>query len=75
MLDSRNPQAAALGASFLAQDAPGVADSRMARNDAMAQTHLKHGYTLTEIGRAVGVHYATVSRIIPAMEKTSQYTM
>lgn len=47
----------------------------MARNDAMAQAHLKHGYTITEIGRAVGVHYATVSRIIPAMEKTSQYTM
>lgn len=47
------------------------ADSRTKRNAAMAQAYLKHGYTLTEIGRAVGLHYATVSRIIAAMEKAS----
>jgi DNA-binding MarR family transcriptional regulator len=40
-------------------------------NDAMAQAYLKHGYTLTEIGCAVGLHYATISRIITALEKTS----
>ena len=47
------------------------ADSRPARNTAMARAYLKHGYTLTEIARAVGLHYATISRIIKAMEKTS----
>ena len=47
------------------------ADSRTARNDAMARAHLTHGYTLTEIGQAVGLHDATISRIITAMEKIS----
>ncbi|MGA6827823.1 REP-associated tyrosine transposase [Nitrospira sp. NS4] len=47
------------------------ADSKTKRNAVMAQAYLKHGYTLTEIGRAIGLHYATVSRIIAAMEKTS----
>jgi DNA-binding MarR family transcriptional regulator len=41
------------------------------RNDAMARAYLTHDYTLTEIGRAVGLHYATISRIITALEKTS----
>ena len=50
-------------------------DSRMARNKAMAQAYLTHGYTLTEIGRAVGLHYATISRIITALEKTSSCKM
>jgi DNA-binding IclR family transcriptional regulator len=31
---------------------------------------LTHRYTLTEISRAVGLHDATVSRIIMALEKT-----
>lgn len=50
-------------------------DSRAARNNAMARAYLKHGYTLTEIGAATGLHYATIRRIISAMEKTSQYKM
>jgi hypothetical protein len=29
-----------------------------------------HGYILTEIGRAVGLHDATISHIIMALEKT-----
>ncbi len=40
-------------------------------NDAMARAYLEHGYTLTEIGRATDLHYATISRIVKAMEKTS----
>ena len=44
------------------------ADSRVARNDAMAWACLDHSYTLTEIGRAVGLHYATISRIIKTRE-------
>jgi DNA-binding MarR family transcriptional regulator len=46
-------------------------DSKTARNIAMAQAYLKHGYTLSEIGRVIGLHYATISRLIKALEKTS----
>ena len=46
-------------------------DSKAARNAALARAYLEHGYTLTEIGREAGLHYATVSRIIKAMEHTS----
>lgn len=74
MLDGGNPQAAALGASSLAQDTPGGGGFEAARNDAMAQAYLTQG-PLSEIGRAVGLHYATVSRIITALEKTSSYNM
>ena len=43
-------------------------DSKTARNIAMAQAYLKHGYTLSEISWAVGLHYATISRLIKALE-------
>jgi putative transposase len=43
-------------------------DSKTARNIAMAQAYLKHGYTLSEIGRVIGLHYATISRLIKALE-------
>lgn len=52
--------------SFLAK-----ANSKAARNEAMARAYLEHGYTLTEIGRAAGLHYATVSRIVKAVEGIS----
>lgn len=42
--------------------------SKEARNQALARAYLEHGYTLAEIGAAVGLHYATVSRIIKASE-------
>ncbi len=41
-------------------------DSKEARNHAMTSAYLEHAYTLAEIGRAVGLHYATVSRIVNA---------
>ena len=44
------------------------ADSKAARNQAMASAYLTHAYTLAEIGGEVGLHYATVSRIIKALE-------
>ena len=44
-------------------------DSKEARNRAMAGAYLEHAYTLTEIGHEVGLHYATVSRIIKAVEQ------
>ncbi|MEQ1681962.1 MAG: hypothetical protein ABL983_24190 [Nitrospira sp.] len=33
------------------------------RNESIRRAHLDHGYSLTEIGRAVDLHYATISRI------------
>lgn len=42
--------------------------SRHARNKALARAYLKHHYTLAEIGQEAGLHYATISRIIKAME-------
>ena len=44
------------------------ADSKTARNEAMARAYLEHSYTLAEISRAVGLHYATISRIIKTRE-------
>lgn len=46
-------------------------DSKEARNQAMARAYLEHGYTLVEIGRELGLHYATISRIIKKMERMS----
>jgi REP element-mobilizing transposase RayT len=43
-------------------------DSKTARNITMAHAYLKHGYTLSEISQAVGLHYATISRLIKALE-------
>ena len=34
------------------------------RNPAIRRAHLEHGYSLSEIGRAVGLHYSTISRIV-----------
>ena len=36
---------------------------RVRRNVAIRRAHLDHGYSLSEIGHAVGLHYATISRI------------
>jgi putative transposase len=43
---------------------PEQLSDRGRRNEAMRQAHLDHGYSLAEIGRHVGLHYATVGRII-----------
>ena len=37
---------------------------RARRNEAIRRTHLEHGYSLSDIGRAVNLHYSTVSRIV-----------
>lgn len=36
---------------------------RVQRNETICQVHLEHEYSLQEIGRVVGLHYATISRI------------
>ena len=35
-----------------------------ARDRLIAKLHVRHGYSQAEIGRATGLHYSTVSRII-----------
>lgn len=42
--------------------------TKAARDQAIAKAYLEHGYTLSEIGRAVHLHYASVSRIIKSRE-------
>lgn len=37
---------------------------RVHRNEAVRRAHLEHGYSLSEIGQAVGLHYSTISRIV-----------
>ncbi|WHZ29946.1 MAG: transposase [Nitrospira sp.] len=34
------------------------------RNEAIRRAHLEHGYSLSEIGRAVGLHSSTISRLV-----------
>ena len=34
------------------------------RDEAIQRAHLEHGYSLSEIGRAVDLHYSTISRIV-----------
>lgn len=43
--------------------------SKEARNRAMASAYLEHGYTLAEIAHEVGLHYATISRLVKASEQ------
>jgi len=42
--------------------------SKLARNEAMSKCYLEYGYTQAEIAKVLGLHYATVSRIIKAVE-------
>lgn len=37
---------------------------RTRRNEAICYAHLEHGYSLSEIGRVVGLHYSTISRLV-----------
>ena len=48
----------------LARLLPGAGtESRAQRDAAIRDAHIRHAYTLAEIARHVGLHYATVSRI------------
>lgn len=44
--------------------APGSYSGKAARNELMKKANLEYGYSFSEIGRHVGLHYATVSRIV-----------
>jgi REP-associated tyrosine transposase len=41
-----------------------VMDNRRRRNRLICEAHVAHCYSLSEIGRAVDLHYSTVSRIV-----------
>ncbi|MBW2058062.1 MAG: helix-turn-helix domain-containing protein, partial [Deltaproteobacteria bacterium] len=45
---------------------PGKQANKQKRNQAIQKAYLDYGYTLTEIARHLGLHYATISRIIKA---------
>lgn len=38
------------------------------RNEVIRRAHMDHGYSLSEIGQAIDVHYSTISRIVSAQE-------
>jgi REP element-mobilizing transposase RayT len=38
--------------------------NKTARDKAIHQAHRDHGYTLVEIGRALGLHYTTISKVV-----------
>ncbi|HMS85989.1 MAG TPA: transposase [Nitrospira sp.] len=42
---------------------------RTQRNKAIRRAHGEHGYSLSEIGRAVGLHYSAISRIVNPKEQ------
>jgi len=42
--------------------------SRAEKNEAIYRAHVTFGYTLKEIGEILGVHYATVSRVVKKVE-------
>ena len=47
----------------------GARESKAVRNAAMARAHLEHEYTLAQISKEVGLHYATISRLIKMLEE------
>jgi hypothetical protein len=43
---------------------PGKPVALRRRNEVIRQAHVEYGYSLSEIGRTVGLHYSTISRIV-----------
>jgi REP element-mobilizing transposase RayT len=41
-----------------------VSQDRSRRNRQIRRAHLKHGYSLTEIGEHLGLHYSTISKVV-----------
>jgi REP element-mobilizing transposase RayT len=42
---------------------------RTHRNATIRRAHVEHGYSLSDIGRVVNLHYSTISRIVSAQER------
>ncbi len=52
--------------SFMATIRTEINLTRNLIENAKAEAHLKHGYTLTEIARYLGLQYMTLSKIVTA---------
>lgn len=44
--------------------AKSIRGDKVARDEAVRRAYGEYGYTMAEIGRAAGIHYSTVSRIV-----------
>ena len=42
---------------------------KLQRNQTIRNAHLDHGYSLSQIGRAMSLHYSTISRIVNREEE------
>lgn len=47
----------------------GIKESKSRRNGKIYEAYMQHGYTLSEIGRELGLHYSTVSKIVRREKK------
>jgi hypothetical protein len=47
----------------------GIEESKSRRNGKIYEAYMQHGYTLSEIGRELGLHYSTVSKIVRREKK------
>ena len=55
-----------VAASFMLTTRTEINLTRNLIENAKAEAHLKHGYTLTDIARYLGPHYTTLSKIVTA---------
>ena len=62
----RGPKQARRRRSLLALFRSVESRSKAERNDLIRKAHLDYGYTLMEIGKHLGLHYTTVSKVVNA---------
>lgn len=43
--------------------------NRTQRNETIRRAHVEHGYSLSDIGRVLDLHYSTISRLVSAQER------
>ena len=53
--------------------APGQWQTRSQRDHAIGVAHSEHGYSLSAIGRQLGLHYSTISKIVQQGDEKSQF--
>ena len=49
-----------------------VGKSKQKRNRLIRNAHLRYGYTLVEIGRVLGLHYSTISKVVKTNNSQSK---
>jgi REP element-mobilizing transposase RayT len=74
LLDEKRDHAEIPRAQRLAQRPPlkklltGKLASPQARNRAIHAAHIEHGYSLKQVGDALGLHYSTISKIVKKLD-------